>query len=1216
MGMQRFELVDGASSKFWEVEVVGNDLTVRFGRIGTAGQSKTRPFGDAVSALKERDKLIREKTRKGYLQLDGVQGATAEMTKPSPRVEIGVQSAAPAAATDPVAGSAESGDAAPIAWPTGGFQMKPAWRQAMPPIRGINAPPLTPAQVLLPELFAVSDSQGWGANLLAKLARGKGRAWTYWTVEEARERVTPDALANPDPEFWLELLTQARCGRKDHALPAAVRACADLHGLSFALEAVFGAREFLSPESNSQYTSTEPYFTHLRQAIACAGEADYLAVLQTAERLRVQNPRRELACAHLFPHLSQWTVECLDKGVDEPGRHLLHCAMPCEHFVRYLKAKWVWTVDPDLRAALVLQLCLHGDSAVDALMPILSRHEALDILAGVRVPRLVNLLVERMERKEVRDTLDDLAKPYPAAVLKTAIERLATCTDRAVEGWTLRLAIREADALRRALAAVDEKPRSRFLAALAVLQPEEAPLSSLPPLLREPPWLGRERPPELPTFETPVLATVPAFDWDAALLKQARAHKVSAFWNRKSFPGDFGITPDGVQRLQKGELLQPGDTPAELRPFVVVEMVLLAPEAVRLALWNSYPAERFGAWSSNLVPICAILDRYGFAAVPGLLGYFRAFPDKAAPLAEMVDSPLLVHHALHMMRNSKKHREIARRWVRKYPRTVLFKALPEAFGPEQTTRRDNARHALRWLADQGFAEIVREVAETYGPPMPAALDSLLRIDPLFVLPGVMPGLPAFFVAASCRRPESRAGGGLPLAAVEHIATMLAISKVDAPYPGLAIIKEYCTEESLGRFVWDLFEAWLSVGAPSKEAWAFHALGLLGDDRTARRLVPLIRVWPDQSVPARALAGLEILAAIGSDVALMYLNGLAARGKHKRIQKRAAELIDAVAEARGLSADELADRLVPDLGLDQAGAAELDFGPRKFQLRFDETLDPYLRDADGLRLKTLPRQVKTDDAALAGAAIERFKQLRKDARALASLQVARLERAMVNRRRWPATDFRSLFIEHPLMRHLATRVLWGVFEGDRLARGFRVAEDWSFADADDAGFDLAAEASVGIPHILEMPPEVQAAFGRIYTDYELAQPFRQLWRETYALTDEEMRGSRITRFKDKVVFVGSILGLNHRGWERGEVVDGTMFMSYSRWVDDEMHVDVELDPGSPIGDTSSEPRQRMPAVVFCRRDLSGNDVPVPFADLDPIIASEVLRDLDLLAPARE
>ncbi len=65
---RRFEFVGGGSSKFWVIEMSGKSSTVRFGRIGTDGQSKSREFESPEDAKREVDKQVREKTGKGYLE--------------------------------------------------------------------------------------------------------------------------------------------------------------------------------------------------------------------------------------------------------------------------------------------------------------------------------------------------------------------------------------------------------------------------------------------------------------------------------------------------------------------------------------------------------------------------------------------------------------------------------------------------------------------------------------------------------------------------------------------------------------------------------------------------------------------------------------------------------------------------------------------------------------------------------------------------------------------------------------------------------------------------------------------------------------------------------------------------------------------------------------------------------------------------------------------
>jgi DNA ligase-1 len=63
-----FECTEDGSSKFWEISMEGNDVTCGWGKIGTSGQTKTKSFADEAKAKKEYDKLLEEKTSKGYVE--------------------------------------------------------------------------------------------------------------------------------------------------------------------------------------------------------------------------------------------------------------------------------------------------------------------------------------------------------------------------------------------------------------------------------------------------------------------------------------------------------------------------------------------------------------------------------------------------------------------------------------------------------------------------------------------------------------------------------------------------------------------------------------------------------------------------------------------------------------------------------------------------------------------------------------------------------------------------------------------------------------------------------------------------------------------------------------------------------------------------------------------------------------------------------------------
>lgn len=84
--MRRFELVEGSSSKFWEIDVEGKSTTVRYGRIGTNGQTQTKAFPTEAKAVAERDKLIKEKTGKGYKEVGAAAPVPAAAAPTEPKV--------------------------------------------------------------------------------------------------------------------------------------------------------------------------------------------------------------------------------------------------------------------------------------------------------------------------------------------------------------------------------------------------------------------------------------------------------------------------------------------------------------------------------------------------------------------------------------------------------------------------------------------------------------------------------------------------------------------------------------------------------------------------------------------------------------------------------------------------------------------------------------------------------------------------------------------------------------------------------------------------------------------------------------------------------------------------------------------------------------------------------------------------------------------------
>jgi hypothetical protein len=206
---------------------------------------------------------------------------------------------------------------------------------------------------------------------------------------------------------------------------------------------------------------------------------------------------------------------------------------------------------------------------------------------------------------------------------------------------------------------------------------------------------------------------------------------------------------------------------------------------------------------------------------------------------------------------------------------------------------------------------------------------------------------------------------------------------------------------------------------------------------------------------------------------------------------------------------------------------LDFGPRSFRVGFDERLAPYVRTSEGERLEVLPRANKSDDKDKAKTAWDAWKTLREEAEKVSKDQIARLERMMADERRVDAEIFFELFVRHPLIAHLASRLVWGAWDGEILLSTFRVAEDRTLATIDDDVYELPPGARVGVvhPYALRETPDLVARWGEVLASYEIVQPFGQLVRPATPVSAADI----VQRFSGKKAPSALLYSLRAYGW---------------------------------------------------------------------------------------
>ena len=88
---RRFEFVEGNLDKFWEININGNEVEVRFGRTGTNGQVNTKTFPDSLLPKSTRRSSCSRRSAKGTSRSsDGLTGRRGDKHGSKREVEPGV----------------------------------------------------------------------------------------------------------------------------------------------------------------------------------------------------------------------------------------------------------------------------------------------------------------------------------------------------------------------------------------------------------------------------------------------------------------------------------------------------------------------------------------------------------------------------------------------------------------------------------------------------------------------------------------------------------------------------------------------------------------------------------------------------------------------------------------------------------------------------------------------------------------------------------------------------------------------------------------------------------------------------------------------------------------------------------------------------------------------------------------------------------------------
>ena len=298
--------------------------------------------------------------------------------------------------------------------------------------------------------------------------------------------------------------------------------------------------------------------------------------------------------------------------------------------------------------------------------------------------------------------------------------------------------------------------------------------------------------------------------------------------------------------------------------------------------------------------------------------------------------------------------------------------------------------------------------------------------------------------------------------------------------------------------------------------------------------------------AQSKALLQVLAWIDQPVATQVVLSVANRFRTKGIQEEAMRLCQMLAERKGWTLDELADRTIPTCGFDEAGTMELDYGARKFVATLADDMSIVLANQDGKTIASLPEPNQSDDAEKAKQAKATLSTARKELKSVLTMQRDRLYESVCTQRSWRFEDWTNYLQQHPIVGRYCQRLVWTAYGGDKLIDSFRPLPDGSLTDHQDDEVNLDQETSVRLGHDATLPLEDRTAWLQHLSDYNVDPVFQQFGKELFELADDMKEATEIADFRGHLVKAFSLRNrLTRQGYTRGAAQDGGWFFDYKK-----------------------------------------------------------------------
>jgi hypothetical protein len=345
--------------------------------------------------------------------------------------------------------------------------------------------------------------------------------------------------------------------------------------------------------------------------------------------------------------------------------------------------------------------------------------------------------------------------------------------------------------------------------------------------------------------------------------------------------------------------------------------------------------------------------------------------------------------------------------------------------------------------------------------------------------------------------------------------------------------------SFSRFILKLFQ---DQGAQAKQKHLMTLAALLGNDNTVPLFETLFKRMIDEKRVKVAEMVIHNTMVIGTNKALRLVEFISRKYANKKpaLAEAARNSLEAAAKELNLSADELADLIIPNFDFEDLQRI-VKVEEEEYRAMIDLDFSLVFYDENNKKRKSLPKNASKDIK-------DEMNAIAKDLKAVVRMQSGRMEQFLQVGKQWTTDYWMNLFMNHPIMFVYATKLLWigETNEGEKVV--FRVLEDALMVDIENEEVAVDTLDKIYLYHPILVEEEVRNTWKRVFYDEEISPLVEQVNRPFYFVQPSDIVHGEYKKLPSSEIpkgaeFVKSYL--EKRGWSK-ETGDGGSLWFYKQF----------------------------------------------------------------------